>query len=73
MVIVHFYFQCTWVTMNNISAGVGLTPCLVVAVQPCMEWILVKKRCKVWKEWNEGNTVTQKYLEVKKKIGMAVY
>ena len=32
-----------------------VTPCLVVAVQPCMEWVPIKKMLKFIKIWNYYN------------------
>ena len=40
------------VSCNLFRASVLATPCLVVAVQPCMKWIPIKKKIKTVKGTN---------------------
>ena len=35
-----------------------VTPCLVVTVQPCMEWIPIKKKVKRWVECRKSDTIS---------------
>ena len=58
------------IVVSSLTAWIG-----VVTIN-CKIFILtagVSKNCKLWKDWKQGNTSKQKYLEAKKKVWRAVY